>query len=176
MQVLDRYLDAVGGYLPRDQRADIVAELAEDLRSEIEERERGLGRPLGEDEVAALLKRRGHPMSVAEGYLPSRHLIGPAMLPAYKRTVAIALGVILALAMVGFVVFSGPAREAAPALRGLVVWVWLFALVALAYVGLFTVIFGLVERRQRRAQATGQWDPRDPDGLSADPETSARRA
>jgi hypothetical protein len=37
VEALDRYLEAVRGYLPRAQRADIVAELAEDLRSEIEE-------------------------------------------------------------------------------------------------------------------------------------------
>lgn len=84
MEALDRYLEAVRAWLPREQRADIVAELGEDLRSEIEERQGALRRPLSEDEVLALLKRRGHPMSVAEGYLPSQHLIGPA--PCCRRT------------------------------------------------------------------------------------------
>ena len=40
MEALDRYLEAVRAWLPREQRADIVAELGEDLRSEIEERRR----------------------------------------------------------------------------------------------------------------------------------------
>ncbi len=174
MEVLDRYLDAVRGYLPRDQRADIVAELGEDLRSEIEERQAGLGRPLAESEVATLLKRRGHPMSVAERYLPARHLIGPAMLPAYLRTVKVAVGVILALAVAGCLVFTGPARGAVPALSGGPIWVWLALASSLAYLGLFTLIFGLVERHYRRAQATGRWDPRDPEGLTADVDASAR--
>lgn len=177
MEVLDRYLEAVGGWLPREQRADIVAELAEDVRSEIEERQRELGRPLSDDEVAALLKRRGHPMSVAEGYLPARHLIGPAALPFYWRTVKIVVAVIVALSAVLYAIFSGPARAAVPALSGVGIWVWLSVVFALAYVGLFTVIFALVERRQRRAQATGAWDPRDPDGLTVtDPDAAARRS
>ena len=174
MQVLDRYLDAVRGYLPRDQRADIVAELAEDLRSEIEARQAALGRPLAEDELRALLKRRGHPMSVAERYLPARHLIGPAMLPAYLRTVRIAVGVILVLALAGSLVFTGPARGAVPVLSGAWIWFWLAVGGSLAYVGLFTLIFGLVERHYRRAEATGRWDPRDPEGLTADVDASAR--
>ena len=177
MEVLDRYLEAVRGWLPRDQRADIVAELAEDLRSEINDRERALGRPLADDEIVALLKRRGHPMTVAEGYLPSRHLIGPAMLPAWRRTVAIVLGVLLALAVAGYAIFSGPARGAVPALSSVWIWIWLAGLAAFAYVGLFTVIFSLVEWHHRRAQATGTWDPRDPEGLlGTDPETAARRS
>lgn len=177
MEVVDRYLEAVSGWLPRGQRADIVAELADDLRSELDERQRDLGRPLSDDEVVALLKRRGHPMAVAEAYLPSRHLIGPAMLPAYRRTLTIAVSVILALAVGLYTVFSGPAREAVPALSGAWIWFWLAGLTALAYVGLFTVIFSLVEWHHRRAQATGAWDPRDPHGLTgADPETAARRS
>ena len=32
--MIDRYLQAVGVYLPRSQREDILAELAEDLRSQ----------------------------------------------------------------------------------------------------------------------------------------------
>lgn len=177
MEALDRYLEAVRAWLPREQRADIAAELAEDLRSEIDERQGALGRPLSEDEVLALLKRRGHPMSVAEGYLPSRHLIGPAMLPAYWRTVKIAVAVILAIAIALCVIFSGPARDAAPALSGVTIWVWLFGVFALAYVGMFTLIFAAVEHRNRRAHAAGTWDPRDPDGLApSDPEVSARRS
>ena len=132
---------------------------------------RGAVRPL------TMLKRRGHPMSVAEGHLPSQHLIGPAMLPAYWRTVKIAVSVILAIAVALCAIFSGPARHAAPALGGVAIWVWLFWVTALAYVGMFTLIFAAVECGNRRAQAAGTWDPRDPDGLApADPEADARRS
>ncbi|MBV9270503.1 MAG: hypothetical protein JO165_05370, partial [Candidatus Eremiobacteraeota bacterium] len=47
MTILDRYLYAVRNNLPKDQPGDdIVAEIGDDLRSQIEEREKTLGRPL----------------------------------------------------------------------------------------------------------------------------------
>ena len=44
MELLDRYLQAVRFWLPRKQQDDIIAELGDDLRSQIEEREASLGR------------------------------------------------------------------------------------------------------------------------------------
>src|SRR5207237_6411544 len=83
MQLLERYLNAVRFWLPKAQKDDILAELSEDLRSTIAEREDALGRPLASDELAGLLKDRGHPLIVASAYLPQRSLIGPAMFPIY---------------------------------------------------------------------------------------------
>jgi hypothetical protein len=93
--------------------------------------------------------------------------------------VKIAVSVILAIAVALCAIFSGPARHAAPALSSVVIWVWLFGVFALAYVGMFTLIFAAVERRHRRAQTAGTWDPRNPDGLPgapADAESTARRS
>src|ERR1700691_1811340 len=84
MELLNRYLHAVRGWLPKPQQDDIIAELAEDLRSQIEDREAELGHPLDDDGVAAILKRRGNPMLVAAGYLPQRSLIGPVLFPVYQ--------------------------------------------------------------------------------------------
>src|SRR6516162_5296488 len=83
MQLLDRYLNAVRFWLPREQKDDIIAELSEDLRSAIADEEETLGRPLTNDEVVELLKQRGHPILVAGGYLPQRALIGPTLFPIY---------------------------------------------------------------------------------------------
>jgi hypothetical protein len=179
VEVLDRYLQAVGSWLPNGQQADIVAELREDLRSEIEEKERELGRPLDEADLCALLERRGHPMWVAEGYLPKRHLIGPVVLPFYWRAVKIAISCILAVFVVLYLVFAGIVKDAVPAaLAHPGFWVWQLGLWAFAYVGLFTMIFALVERSQVRARAIGHWDPRDPNALPtvpADPHARARQ-
>jgi hypothetical protein len=49
---------------------DIVAELSEDIRSQIEEQEAKLGRTLDKAEVGAILKLRGRPVLVANRYLP----------------------------------------------------------------------------------------------------------
>jgi hypothetical protein len=73
MELLDRYLQAVGFWLPKEQKRDILAELSEDLQSQIEERESSLGRSLTEEELAATLKLRGAPLLVAERYLPQRY-------------------------------------------------------------------------------------------------------
>jgi hypothetical protein len=89
MELVDRYLQAVKFWLPKTRRQDIIAELAEDIRSQIEEKEAELGRALNEDESSALLKRRGRPFSVAERYLPQRSLIGPGLFPIYALSLKI---------------------------------------------------------------------------------------
>ena len=81
MELLDRYLHAVGFWLPRKQKEDILAELSEDLRSQIEEKEAELGRKLTEGDLEALLKQRGRPVLVANHYLPQQYLIGPVLFP-----------------------------------------------------------------------------------------------
>ena len=46
MEIVERYLHTVKTFLPASQKSDIVAELDENIRSEIEEREAELGHPL----------------------------------------------------------------------------------------------------------------------------------
>src|SRR5215813_6375662 len=92
MQLLDRYLHSVRFWLPKTEQQDIVRELSEDIRSEIEEKERASGRKLTEPEIEDLLKQRGSPYKVASRYLPQRYLIGPAFFPLYATVLkAIAL-------------------------------------------------------------------------------------
>src|ERR1700761_8375008 len=81
--LLNRYLQAVGFWLPRRQKDAILAELSEDLRSQIEDREESLGRSLDDAEMAAILKQRGRPILVAGRFMPQRSLIGPALYPIY---------------------------------------------------------------------------------------------
>jgi len=83
MDLINRYLQAVKFWLPKNQKQDIIAELAEDLRSQIEDREAELGRKLNESEVADLLKQRGRPVLVANRFLPQDSLIGPVLFPIY---------------------------------------------------------------------------------------------
>jgi len=83
MDLVERYIEAVKFWLPKATRDDIAAELREDIHSEIEEAEQEKGRKLTEDEISALLKVRGTPLSVASRYLPQRSLIGPELFPLY---------------------------------------------------------------------------------------------
>jgi hypothetical protein len=83
MDLIDRYLQAVKFWLPSEQKQDIVAELSEDLHSQVDDKESELGRPLSGAEVEAILKKGGSPMLMAQRYLPQRYLIGTALFPIY---------------------------------------------------------------------------------------------
>lgn len=86
MDLLERYLQAVGQYLPAKGKVDTLAELRANLLSEIEGREEELGRPLNDAEVAAVLEQHGRPVVVAARYLPQHFLIGPGLFPLYWFT------------------------------------------------------------------------------------------
>src|SRR5260221_3595186 len=88
MELLDRYLQAIEFWLPKRQRQDIITELSEDLRSQVEEKETELGRKLEDAEVEAILKRCGSPLEVASRYRPQQYLIGPTLFPIYRFVLA----------------------------------------------------------------------------------------
>src|SRR6266850_82384 len=93
MELLERYLQAVRTYLPMSQQEDILKELRENLRGQIEDRESALGRALNEDELAEILKKHGHPLLVATRYRQSRHLIGSTLFPFYWLVMKIILAI-----------------------------------------------------------------------------------
>jgi hypothetical protein len=86
MDLLERYLQAVGQHLPQETREDVLAELRVNLLAEMDARAEEMERPLTESETAAILKAHGRPMLVAARYLPQRYLIGPAVFPFYLLT------------------------------------------------------------------------------------------
>src|SRR5215471_17625660 len=99
MEILDRYLKAVAKALPEAQREDIIRELSEDIRSEMEDKQSELGRPLTEAEQQALLKQRGNPLLLAARYHQDdrrvafgRELIGPVLYPFYIKVLSFNLG------------------------------------------------------------------------------------
>jgi hypothetical protein len=90
MELLDSYLRAVKRYLPRGQADDIIKELGDDLRSQIDDKATELGRPLNDAEQMAIFKENGDPMLVARRYRQDRRslslgweLIGPELFPMY---------------------------------------------------------------------------------------------
>ncbi len=84
MELLERYLQAVGRYLTGATRGDVIAELRVNLLAEMDGRVEERGRPLTEGDVAEVLRRHGEPLLVAARYLPQRYLIGPALFPLYQ--------------------------------------------------------------------------------------------
>jgi hypothetical protein len=94
MELLERYLQAVRTYLPMSQQDDILKELRENLRGQIEDQESALGRALNEDELAGILKKHGHPLLVATRYRQTRHLIGSTLFPFYWLVMKIILAIV----------------------------------------------------------------------------------
>jgi len=86
MDLLERYLQAVGEHLPPATREDVLAELRANLEAEMAERAGGRETAPTESEVADILKAHGRPMLVAAKYLPQRYLIGPEFFPFYLLT------------------------------------------------------------------------------------------
>ncbi len=156
-ELIRRYLHAVRFWLPRAQRDDIVAELAENLRSEIEERETALGRKLDEAELVAILKAHGEPLKVASNYLPPRCLIGPALFPIYRFVVRL---VVLGILSPIYVLIVGPLvvkTAANPGLAGIQA-LWSLLMSALFSLGVITLVFAIIEFRSPRTSS--DWDPR----------------
>jgi len=152
MPPLDRYLSNLAKLLPADQREDILRELSEDIRSEFEDKESELGRPLTEAEQLAVLKRRGNPLQVAAGYTPNQgtlafgpQIIGPVLFPFYVRVLTFNLG--LTFLIVG-AIFAAVSLSGQPIHFGdLFSSVILQLFIQLTAV---TVIFALVEKHLSR--------------------------
>jgi hypothetical protein len=161
MELLDRYLHAVKFWLPRKQQDDIIAEISEDLRSQIEEREGQLGRKLNDSEVAALLRKRGRPLLVANGYSPQHSLIGPVLFPIYVlvlKIAALCFVIPRILVLIGFFIFDPKYRT-----DGLITLIgrtwselWFGAFVTF---GIVTLVFAVLERTQANSGWLEKWDP-----------------
>src|ERR1700690_2186329 len=140
MELLNRYLHAVRFWLPKSQQDDIIAELGEDLRSQIEDQEAALGHPLDEGALAAILKQRGHPILGAGGNLPQRSLIGPALFPIYQFILKL---VILWILPPVFILVIGPATVLSgrdPSLA-LIETAWTLLMAGVFAFGVITLIF-----------------------------------
>jgi len=166
MELLDRYFQAVKFWLPATQKQDIIAELSEDIRSQIEDKETELGRKLNEAEVGAILKQLGRPVLVANRYLPQQYLIGPVMFPVYRfvlRIVALCYLVPWVLVWIGFMTFDPGYRAQHSggtwlgALASLWSPLWLTAFFAF---GVVTIVFAVLERAQAKSKFLEDWDPR----------------
>ncbi len=160
MELVDRYLHAVKGYLPATQQLDIIAELKDDLLSQFEEKEAWLQRALTDAEQKAFIKQSGHPMLVASRYLPQQHLIGPTMYPFWWTSQRIMLFVIASvyglLAGVRALTNANPFQAFVQALSQATNS---FVGTALFYAAVITIVFWFFERNQVRFGFLANWDP-----------------
>jgi hypothetical protein len=155
MELLDRYLQAVRFWLPRNQQDDIMAELEANIREQMEDKASELGRPLTEDEQAAILKQHGRPFLVASQYGCARkQLIGPALYPIYRWVVRLALvaafGIYFVVAAIMALTGNANFRDQLDHCPSLVLTV--FACV--------TLVFAAFEMGAARFHFSDRWDPR----------------
>jgi len=166
MDLLDRYLQAVGFWLPKAQQRDIIAELSEDLHSQIDEKEAELGRSLNDAEVDDILKQRGRPVLVANRYLPQRSLIGPVLFPIYcfvLKMVALFYLVPWILVWIGMMTFSSSyrAEHTSAGWLGAIGSAWsAWWLIAVFALGTVTIVFVALEHAQAKSRFLEDWNPR----------------
>ena len=157
MKLLDRYLAAVARNLPTSQAADITAELRDNLLSEIEEKEAGIGRALTDNELEVLLVDFGHPLAVAARYHPQRYLIGPEVYPFWFATLRVVGGIAAALIVVGAIVAGASTRLPPEAiLQQVAEQFWPTVLVVFGGV---TKVFAVMERLGKGRMHL-KWSPR----------------
>jgi hypothetical protein len=157
MDLIDRYLDAVRLFLPRDQRDDITAELRDVLLTRREDREAELGRPLTRKEDEAVLHDYGHPLIVAARYGKAQYLIGPEVYPIYAFVVMIVLAAIGLSAVITGVV-TAASGDAARALGATLDVAWSGGF---ASIGAVTIVFAILQRTGASARIALDWSISD---------------
>jgi hypothetical protein len=162
LPMLDRYLSAVGNFLPPKNRADILAELRANLTAEFESAEEQCGAPLTEDQQADILRRHGHPFMVAGEYFPQQYLIGPAWIAGYFYTLKLAIGIAAAVLLIGSLLFM--VFEHGSIAHLLHTWAK-FPGIALDVFTVVTLLFATAEYCSKRfgwkeGIGASQWDPR----------------
>ena len=159
MDLIDRYLAAIGALLPKGQREDITAELRDAPMTRAEEKQAELGRPLSGDEEAALLRAFGNPLAVATRYGRQQYLVGPELYPLYIFVLKILLAIVAVSAVVTGVVTAaihpGQNWSAVAAAQG--------ALVrgAVGNVGVLTIIAAILQRQNLLPKFVADWNPKD---------------
>lgn len=159
IELVDRYLQAVRFWLPKNaQQDDLLAELGDDLRSQIEAQESELRRAVTADEVSAILKHCGAPMVVASRIGPKKSLIGPALYPVYIFVLKMVLFWILVPV---FLFIIGPINVAnsgdwPSGIAATFAQLWSGLFIA---AGIITLVFAILERSSAHAAIVCKWDP-----------------
>jgi hypothetical protein len=183
MDLLERYLQAIGQYLPEETRADTMAELRANLLDQMEAREEESGRPLTAPDAAAMLKEHGKPELVAPRYLPQRSLIGPTVFPFYVYTLKRVLPLVVfiyAIAQAATLLAKHGLHGAPVALIQSVIGLVSTLVVYCAWVTIAFVVVEEVLRRRGVPKKWLEWDPAKlpplkPENLEAKPKSTASR-
>jgi len=163
MELLERYLLEIRRNLrPGDDRDDVLAEIADDVQSQLESRADALGRPLTSDELAELIANYGHPQIVAFQHRPQRYLIGPLLFPFYTYVLRLVVVAVVILDLLGSTITAlGTANPFATFVSGAeMLWPGiLYPVVAVTIMFAIAEWTGAEDSLMRRVLAY-RWDPR----------------
>ncbi|HCS39580.1 MAG TPA: hypothetical protein DIW44_08345 [Anaerolineaceae bacterium] len=155
MELIERYLNEVGKYLPRKNRADILAEIKSHLEDTLDERTGG--NPSEEDAIA-LLKETGSPQKMAASYAPNgQYLIGPELYPLWRMVTGIVIAAVLGAQILagGIAVWvDNDASNVAEMLAGMV------NSIPMA-VGWVVIVFMILQARGVNPKLDDDWNPRE---------------
>jgi hypothetical protein len=159
--------------LPKARRDDIVAELRANILSQMEDREEALGRPLTEDEQAAILQHHGNPTIIAGRYREhnlglafGRQLIGPELFPFYKTTLAVNLAITIFVLVLVMPMIAHEIGGAITLSRVLIPLAAQFVVVTLIFIAL----------DRNKGHVLDKWDPRKLPALKANPDDGPNAA
>ncbi len=154
MELIERYLHQVGKNLPRNGRADILAEIRSHLEDTLDERT--AGKPTEEAEVA-LLKETGSPRKMAESYSSKgNYVIGPALYPLFRMVAGIALAAVIGAQLLAFGIglwADGELLKPWEALGGILASVP-------STIGSIVIVFMILQHYGVQPDLDDDWDPR----------------
>jgi hypothetical protein len=168
MELLERYLWAVGRYLPDVSKADTVAELRANLLDRMDARAEEIGRPLTDADVAAILQEHGKPEVVALRYLPQQSLIGPTVFPFYLLTMKRGLPFVVLISALaeGLALVSAPRGSVGRTVTGLAGGIFDSVFISAAII---TLVFVGIDYGIRINKLGSTWNAFDPFKLPAVP-------
>jgi hypothetical protein len=166
MDLLGRYLQAVGQYLPEATKYDTLAELRANLLEQMDARAEELGRPLEEGDVAAILRSHGKPEVVALRYLPAQSLIGPTVFPFFKLTLVRVIPLVVLVSFIArAIMFVSQRNESlGHAIGGFALGLTSSLLIT---AGIITIIFAAIEWALQSGKLGDNWNTWDPAKLPA---------
>ncbi len=160
MDLIERYIYAVGKRINKRRCGDIKEELKSLIMDELEAKKKG--REPDEEEIAAVLKEMGPPFKVAMRYNEAeRGLIRPALLEPYTLILCIVLGALtLGLFIATLIkIIQSPGETLILILQ----FAAQYISAAFGAVGGVTIVFAIIERvvPDYKKQSFGKdWDPR----------------
>lgn len=172
MELIERYVYAVGKRLPKKQREDVKMELHSLLMDALEDRGDANNDDFSEAEQVAVLQEFGPPSEVAARYTPERqYLIGPRLFKTYKEIIGIVLLLTGLGILANLIVNLMQGENTLWFVLRQIGQAWTSYLSsAMGGIGTVTVIFAILERTlpaEELDSLTGKDEPWDPRSLPA---------